>query len=255
MTSSSIPADELWRIRTNILNMFDDRNMGVHPDLFIDEMTFYSTYKTEMESLTRSKFFVKCMHMLIDLQPNDSNSNNQDMIQGSYINPPDILDEKLSSAPELDPSISCIKGKLLVLFCKDESIGVDTINLIRSYHAHYPTEKMLCIYYGKFTHMSSKEINIQRKDNKNVQYMPAFQFYSTQTQHICNPHAVNLLSETEKQAKIAKWKVREDQIPKWLVTDPLVQWYGIEPGTLVEVRPRRDINKPEYRIVVESLNR
>ncbi|KAH6571144.1 hypothetical protein BASA50_007876 [Batrachochytrium salamandrivorans] len=137
---------------------------------------------------------------------------------------------------------SSADDQLLVFFTEDDSVGIKPIKKI--------CERMIsqCIMKGILIYKKS----LTPSANKVVQEMaPKYQLELFQesellvniTQHTLVPvHEV--LSVEEKKTLLARYRLKETQLPRIQPTDPVARYYGLKRGQVVKIiRPSETAGK------------
>jgi DNA-directed RNA polymerase subunit H (RpoH/RPB5) len=263
-------ADLLWRVREHVLLMCQDRGYAPHPDLFLDQAAWLQLYRREKENPKRSSLFTHCMTMVVHLEKQQPEQQRQ----GGYRAPSAHADITGASCTPIRTALAeldaiAVARKLkprtlsptMVVLYLHANLGIDPVtsafHYIRQHHGEHG--RVLCIYEDRFTNEGLKVLRrIQewlhhRPHEQQIQWAHADMVFLRQpSRMVQQPASVRALSATEEAQELAKWKLRKEQIPKFMHDDLLVQWYGFPAGTTVKILLRRDLHRPEYRVVAPS---
>jgi DNA-directed RNA polymerase subunit H (RpoH/RPB5) len=133
------------------------------------------------------------------------------------------------------------RNTIIVCFQKDHSYDItDTRNLIK-YMEEYQAYQGLAVYSGKITAPAKNALIIYPQM---IKHLPISYFYFDPTEHEDVPnHYLVHGKELEDIKKVNNWN---NIIPKILISDPIMTYYGWEIGNVIRIEDGDDL---EYVII------
>jgi DNA-directed RNA polymerase I, II, and III subunit RPABC1 len=146
---------------------------------------------------------------------------------------------------------------IFVFFAEEEKIGVKPI---KNYVNRMETEhisRAILILRGGITTFAKKilqEMQFPADSNKEKRHVELFEeneLLINITQHVFVPKH-QLLTDAEKAALLKKYKLKDTQLPRIQLIDPIARYYGLSKGQVVKItRPSETAGKyVTYRLVV-----
>ena len=80
----------------------------------------------------------------------------------------------------------------------------------------------------------AKQALIEISTKKQIQCFNISELMINITEHVDVPKHI-LLDEKEKKLLLEKYKIKESQLPKILITDPVAKFYGLRKGDIVKI--------------------
>ena len=121
--------------------------------------------------------------------------------------------------------------QLFVFFPDETNVGVKTIKTYFERLADASTSRAIIVYRESMT-PSAKKISAESK------YM--FEIFCESelvvniTEHELVPKHV-VLSEEEKQTLLARYRLKEAQLPRIMTSDPVARYFGLKRGQVVKI--------------------
>ncbi|RHZ89820.1 hypothetical protein Glove_9g160 [Diversispora epigaea] len=127
--------------------------------------------------------------------------------------------------------------QLLVVFPDEKPVGVKYLKILCQKMLDQKVSRGIVVFPGTLTAAANKAIQvINTKENKNyeIDTFSEADLMVNITQHQLVPkHYV--LSEEEKKTLLSKYRLKETQLPRIQITDPVAKYYGLKRGQVVKI--------------------
>jgi DNA-directed RNA polymerase I, II, and III subunit RPABC1 len=148
------------------------------------------------------------------------------------------------------PRISDPTDLIIVFFADEAKVGVKSL---KAYFDQMESEKIkrgILIMQVKLTSMAKKFLNEMASTSILEEFLEN-ELLVNITEHVLVPKHV-VLSDEEKKQLLARYKLKDNQLPRILITDPIARFYGLGRGQVVKItRPSETAGRyVTYRIVV-----
>jgi len=178
------------------------------------------------------------------ISPAEENLDVQGFVQ-RYGDPP-RRDQLMLMAPHTtDPT-----NMIIVFFAQEVKVGVKTL---KEYFDCMEREKIrhgILVVQNKLTPFA-KQTLLDLASSFVLEEFKEGELLVNITQHVLVPqHTV--LSSQEKAALLKRYKLKDEQLPRMLKTDPIARYYGLVKGQVVKItRPSETAGRyVTYRLVV-----
>ncbi|CEO97159.1 RPB5 like protein [Plasmodiophora brassicae] len=168
----------------------------------------------------------------------------------------DQFKSRFSDTPERNKlTMLCQKrddptDQIFVFFADEAKVGVKTI---RGYAETMEQEKIfraIVIVEAGITPFA-KQVLVNLAPRLRMEQFHESELLVNITQHVLVPKHILLMPE-EKKTLLAKYKLKETQLPRIQTSDPIARYYGLVPGEVVKIiRPSETAGRyVTYRLVV-----
>ncbi|KAI9208673.1 RNA polymerase Rpb5, C-terminal domain-containing protein [Polychytrium aggregatum] len=132
--------------------------------------------------------------------------------------------------------------KLLVFFAEDESVGIKPIKRICERMIVEGVVKGILIYQKQLTPSANKVVQ-ELAPKYQLELFMESELLVNITKHTLVPdHEV--LTVEEKKTLLARYRLKETQLPRIQRTDPIARYYGLQRGQVVKIiRPSETAGK------------
>lgn len=139
---------------------------------------------------------------------------------------------------------------LFVFFAEDQSVGVKPIRTFVERMVEQSVFKAVIVIRNTITSSASKICQSMAPKYQIEQFMES-ELVVNITEHKLVPQHI-LLSEEEKLALLKKYHLKESQLPRIQLNDPVIRYFGLKRGNVVKiVRPSETAGRYiTYRIVI-----
>ncbi|CAG8829629.1 33235_t:CDS:2, partial [Gigaspora margarita] len=122
--------------------------------------------------------------------------------------------------------------QLLVVFPDDKPVGVKTLKALCQRMLDTKVSRGIVVFSGTMTAAANKAIQvINTKENRSYEidtFSEADLMVNITHHQLVPKHYV--LSEEEKKTLLAKYRLKETQLPRIQTTDPVAKYYGLKRG-------------------------
>ncbi|KAI8831163.1 RNA polymerase [Chytriomyces cf. hyalinus JEL632] len=138
--------------------------------------------------------------------------------------------------------------QLLVFFTDEETVGIKPIKKVCERMMQQSIMKAILIYREKLTPSSNKVI-MEMAPKYDIQLFKEAELMVNITHHSLVPKH-NLLSKEEKATLLARYRLKDSQLPRIMQSDPVARYYGLKRGQVVKItRPSETAGRYNtYRI-------
>lgn len=179
----------------------------------------------------------------------DRGYNNIDLIEDNF--------EKFKEQINTRDDLNLFAGndekdeKIFAEFSNKEKIGVNQINEFGQRLFKNKVMNGIFIIKGQITSVSKQELQELSESGMHIEVFEEKDLIVNITEHELVPKHI-ILNKDEKQALLAKYKLKENQLPKILLTDPIAKYLGLKRAQVVKIiRPSETAGKYiTYRIAV-----
>ncbi|KAF0434857.1 RPB5 subunit of DNA-directed RNA polymerase [Gigaspora margarita] len=127
--------------------------------------------------------------------------------------------------------------QLLVVFPDDKPVGVKTLKALCQRMLDTKVSRGIVVFSGTMTAAANKAIQvINTKENRSYEidtFSEADLMVNITHHQLVPKHYV--LSEEEKKTLLAKYRLKETQLPRIQTTDPVAKYYGLKRGQVVKI--------------------
>jgi len=121
-----------------------------------------------------------------------------------------------------------------IYFPNDIKVGISTIRVIIDDMNGNDLTKAIVIVRAAMTSSAKKFLNEMPADSVQVQAFEEAELMVNITEHELVPkHEV--LNEEEKKELMKRYKLKEQQLPRIRITDPVAKYYGMKRGQVVRI--------------------
>ncbi|KAJ3099337.1 DNA-directed RNA polymerases II 24 kDa polypeptide (RNA polymerase II subunit 5) [Phlyctochytrium planicorne] len=132
--------------------------------------------------------------------------------------------------------------QLLVFFTEDESVGIKPIKKICERMIQQSIMKAILVYQKTLTPSAHKVIQ-EMAPKYQIEIFLEAELLVNITQHVLVPKHV-VLSKEEKATLLARYRLKETQLPRIQPGDPVARYYGLKRGQVVKItRPSETAGK------------
>ena len=137
-----------------------------------------------------------------------------------------------------------------MVFSNREKIAKDDIDLVAKKMAECNTCDAILIGRVPLTSICEKQIGFLH-ETVHIEYFQEEDLIINITQHELVPKHIVLSSE-EKKELLKRYRVKESQLPKILIQDPIAKYFGLRRGQVVKIiRPSETAGKyVTYRLAI-----
>ncbi|KAI8830728.1 RNA polymerase [Chytriomyces cf. hyalinus JEL632] len=138
--------------------------------------------------------------------------------------------------------------QLLVFFTDEETVGIKPIKKVCERMMQQSIMKAILIYREKLTPSSNKVI-MEMAPKYDIQLFKEAELMVNITHHSLVPKHM-LLSKEEKATLLARYRLKDSQLPRIMQSDPVARYYGLKRGQVVKItRPSETAGRYNtYRI-------
>ncbi|KAI9143782.1 RNA polymerase [Paraphysoderma sedebokerense] len=127
-----------------------------------------------------------------------------------------------------DPS-----DQLMVFFAEDKSVGVKPIRVYTERMVKQGIQKGIIIYQQSMTPSANKVIQTM-STKYNLESFQEAELLVNITEHVLVPKHVVLTPE-EKKTLLQRYRLKETQLPRIQISDPIARYYGLKRGQVVKI--------------------
>lgn len=140
--------------------------------------------------------------------------------------------------------------QLFVFFPEDLSVGVKPIRTFLEKMNEGGVFKCIVVYRGSLTPSAAKVMAAMAPKYVMEQFSEG-ELVVNITEHKLVPQHV-VLSEEEKKALLERYRLKDTQLPRILISDPVARYYGLRRGQVVKIlRPSETAGRyVTYRIAI-----
>ncbi|KAJ3328255.1 hypothetical protein HDU76_010308, partial [Blyttiomyces sp. JEL0837] len=132
--------------------------------------------------------------------------------------------------------------QLLVFFCEDETVGIKPIKKICERMIQQNIMKAILIYRKSLTPSAHKVIH-EMAPKYHLEIFQEAELLVNITHHTLVPKHV-LLTKEEKATLLARYRLKETQLPRIQPSDPVARYYGLKRGQVMKItRPSETAGK------------
>mmetsp|Transcript_8745 Transcript_8745/g.16107 ORF Transcript_8745/g.16107 Transcript_8745/m.16107 type:complete len:204 (-) Transcript_8745:240-851(-) len=143
-----------------------------------------------------------------------------------------------------DPS-----SRIFVFWSDDKKLSTSTMKTFEQRMNHHKVTRAIIVVQERITNLAKQAI--EEMDKMQIETFLESELLVNITKHRYVPkHQV--LTEKEKQALLAKYHLKETQLPRMQKVDPISRFYGLKQGQVVKIfRPSETAGRyVTYRIVL-----
>jgi len=136
--------------------------------------------------------------------------------------------------------------QIMVFFPSDPQLGMKIINVYIEKMKQIHCQRAIIVYKGKITGFAKQLLN----ESKSIELFNEEELLVNITEHSLVPKHV-VLTEDEKKQLLARYRLKDSQLPRIQEHDPIARYYGIKRGQVVKIiRPSETAGRyVTYRIV------
>ncbi|CAK8533983.1 unnamed protein product [Lathyrus sativus] len=201
-----------------------------------EEIThLYRIYKTVLQMLRDRNYVVSETDINMSRQEFKSNFSDHMKREDLFIN----------KSHKNDPS-----DKISVFFVNDAKIGVKTVRGIIQRMLTENVFRGVLICQNPLSHYGRAAVSEMASKCRLEVFLEDELLVNITMHYLVPPHQV--LTDAEKKALLNKYTVKETQLPRILMTDPIAKYYGLKRGQVVRIiRPSETAGRyVTYRYVV-----
>ncbi|KAF8591118.1 DNA-directed RNA polymerase RPB5 subunit [Ramaria rubella] len=141
-----------------------------------------------------------------------------------------------------------LSDQIFVFFTEEKSVGVKTMRKFLGILDEKSIQRGIIVYPGNMTPSARKVIVAMAQQYKLEEFSEADLLVNI-THHTLVPKHEVLLPE-EKKALLEKYRLKETQLPRIQIADPVARYYGLKRGQVVKItRPSETSGRyASYRI-------
>ncbi|RUP42793.1 RNA polymerase [Jimgerdemannia flammicorona] len=124
-------------------------------------------------------------------------------------------------------------NQLLVFFPKDKSVGVKPIRKYVERMVTQGTQNGIIVYHQTMTSSANKVIQ-SMSAKYHLESFQETELLVNITQHALVPQHIVLTPE-EKKTLLQRYRLKETQLPRIQLTDPVARYYGLKRGQVVKI--------------------
>jgi DNA-directed RNA polymerases I, II, and III subunit RPABC1 len=142
------------------------------------------------------------------------------------------------------------QDKLYVFFPEDMSVGVKPIRTFLEKMNENNVFKCIVIYRSSLTPSATK-VMASLAPKYIMEQFSESELVVNITEHKLVPQHI-VLSDEEKKALLARYRLKDTQLPRILISDPVARYYGLHRGEVVKIlRPSETAGRyVTYRIAI-----
>jgi len=164
---------------------------------------------------------------------------------------PDSPDQIIIFFPEKD-KVGAKEIEECVMSLPRPSFRPDLILFLHSYYKHCKTESAargIIVYQTSITPFA--KTMLQHMEGLVIELFKEAELLVNITKHVLVPKH-HVLSDDDKQTLLARYKLKETQLPRIQVDDPVAKFYGLRPGQVVKIIRRSETagRYVTYRLVI-----
>jgi len=147
------------------------------------------------------------------------------------------------------------KGKINVYFPEDETVGIKPIKAYKNEIIEDNIDRAIIIIKDKITPFAKSEIQAKSanpEENKIIEFFYESELIFNKIEHSLVPKHEQLSPE-EKDMVLKEYKIKEVQLPKILIDDPISKYYGLLLNDVVKItRPSETSGMyTNYRLIIK----
>ena len=133
--------------------------------------------------------------------------------------------------------------KLLVFFADEETLGITRLRKMMDRMRESTIMKAILIFPMKLSPQANKFVNEMQQQKYYVELFSEAELLVNITQHVLVPKHEVLVDEAKKLL-LKRYRLKETQLPRIQVTDPVARYYGLKRGQVVKItRPSETAGK------------
>ncbi|EJD49711.1 DNA-directed RNA polymerase I [Auricularia subglabra TFB-10046 SS5] len=138
--------------------------------------------------------------------------------------------------------------QLFVFFCEDKNVSIKTMRKFLDVLQQKGIQRGIIVFSGTMTPSARKVITGMSQDYKLEEFAEADLIVNI-TQHILVPKHEVMTTEAKK-ALLERYRLKETQLPRIQLADPVARYYGLKRGQVVKItRPSETSGRyASYRI-------
>ena len=142
------------------------------------------------------------------------------------------------------------QDKLYVFFPEDMSVGVKPIRIFLEKMNENSVFKCIVVYRSGLTPSATK-VMASLAPKYIMEQFSESELVVNITEHKLVPQHI-VLSDEEKKALLVKYRLKDTQLPRILISDPVARYYGLRRGQVVKIlRPSETAGRyVTYRIAI-----
>ncbi|KAL6050414.1 DNA-directed RNA polymerases II and IV subunit 5A [Balamuthia mandrillaris] len=178
--------------------------------------------------------------------PGDMEMDREDFRQ-KYGDPPDRKQLTLLRRQKNDPT-----KQIFVFWPEDLKVGVKPIKSYCDTMKDEGVNRAILIVQQNLTPFA-KQALVEMAPRFIIEYFQESELLVNITEHMLVPQHI-VLTDAQKAALLAKYRLQETQLPRMLVTDPISKYFGLSKGHVVKIiRPSETAGRyVTYRLVVNG---
>ena len=134
---------------------------------------------------------------------------------------------------KLDPNDSNARFRTYYQYIRNQKINTDIINNFFEMMSEIKVNSGIIIINGKLSQQAKQKItDINEQIQTEVFYLG--ELVVNITEHELVPKHI-LLTKEEKKALLKRYRIKESQLPKILVSDPVARYHGLKMGDVVKI--------------------
>ena len=142
------------------------------------------------------------------------------------------------------------EDKIIVFFPEDEKVGVKPIKIYTDQMREMGIKRAILVLRQGITPFAKQGV-AEMSDEFSIEHFREAELLIDITEHHLVPEHV-VLSEEEKKALLARYRLKEFQLPRIQPTDPVARYFGMKRGQIVKIiRPSETAGRyVTYRICI-----
>ena len=138
---------------------------------------------------------------------------------------------------------SITSEKLLVFFADEETLGITRLRKMMERMRESTIMKAILIFPLKLSPQANKFVNEMQQQQYFVELFSEAELLVNITKHVLVPKHEVLVNEA-KLLLLKRYRLKETQLPRIMVTDPVARYYGLKRGQVVKItRPSETAGK------------
>jgi DNA-directed RNA polymerase I, II, and III subunit RPABC1 len=201
----------------------------------IDPLNFYKVYNN-----VRSLLYKRGYELVPEID------------YGSFKN---LTKEELVIKTKSRPDYKIQKDKINVYFPDEIKVGIKTIRTYKNELVQEDIQRSIIVVKDGITPFAKSEIVSNEKDIHNtnaiIEIFSESELFFDITEHELVPKHEEMTKDEEK-ALLKEYNIKESQLPKILINDPVSKFYGFQKGSIIKIYRHSETagHYTNYRVVI-----